>query len=174
MRDKNELPVDLIYELLVSRNLYGCARKNFAKRFGLVERKDDAEIYRKTQEFKKEIEENKEKYLIRLAKSARLVSKYIDHFHGSRLPKQAEELFFEKFKDSSEYYHYCSKFGIIVDNYNQILTEVAMECEKSNDEAFYLESILDKRKDCKKFIEEFVKFNEINKNDSIESLLSML
>lgn len=51
MRDKNELPVDLIYELLVSRNLYGCARKNFAKRFGLVERKDDAEIYRKTQEF---------------------------------------------------------------------------------------------------------------------------
>lgn len=171
MRDKNELPVDIIFHFLIEKNLYGAVRKNFAKRFGM---KDSVDLQNKINEHRNQILENKEKYLCRIAKSPRLVIRYIDHFRGSRLPEEAEKIFFEKSKDSPEYYQYCSQFAIIVDNLNQIITEVAMECDGIYHEKDYLENILEKRKSCKQFIEQFIKFNEMNKNDSIESLLAQL
>lgn len=174
MRDKNELPVDMIFHILVEKNLYSSNRRKFAKRFGLLERTDANKLQDKIDEFRDQILENKEKNLCRLAKSPRLIIRYIDHFRGGRLPEEAEKVFFEKAKNSPEYYQYCSKFGIIVDNLNQIITEVAMECDGIYHEKDYLEDILEKRKSCKQFIEQFIKFNELNKTDSIESLLAQL
>lgn len=171
MRDKNELPVDMIFHFLVERNLYSSNRKKFAKRFGM---KESFDLQNKIDETRKNIEENKQKYLCRIAKSPRLVIRYIDHFRGGKLPEEAEKIFFEKAKDSPEYYQYCSKFGIIVDNLNQIITKVAMECDGIFFEKDYLDNILEKRKSCKQFIEQFIKFNEMNKTDTIESLLAQL
>jgi hypothetical protein len=173
------LPVDMIFHFLVELNLYGKPRKDFAKRFkigsnGTFNKSEQALLQNKIHEAKFHIEQNKDKYLLRLAKSPRLVVKYITHFRGGRLPEEAESLFFEKNKDSNEYFFYCSKFGIIVDNFEKIVTEIAMECDVPYEQTAYLDDILEQKENCKKFIEQFMKLKEINKNDPIESLLSVL
>lgn len=169
MKDKNELPLDMIYLIFTERNLYGANRKKFQARFGI---EDYYKAQEKIEEFRSKLREDPEATLKKIAKSPRLVLKYIDR--NRRLPESAEKIFFEKTKGKPEYFHYCSKFGILVDNFEQVATEVALECEGTYHKKEYMNEIINQRKKCKSFLEQHVVQQGLSKLDSIQKLLESL
>jgi len=170
MRDKNTLPVDMVCDLLVGNALYGSTGSKFQKRFGL---KDWNEREKKVEEFRKAIQENPDPHILRIMKSTRLCGKYLDHI-DERLKPEIEQFFFENQKDTWVYYNYCTKFNIIVEEFNQIVTEVALECDNIYLKEDYLDKVLEKRKDCRTFIEEHMRCLEMSPTESIQKLLESL
>lgn len=170
MRDKNILPVDMVCDILVGRALYGSTGAKFDKRFKL---KDWSERKQKIEEFSKLIQENQDPHILRIMKSTRLFGKYLDHI-DERMKPEIEKVFFEKQKDTWVYYSYCTKFNIIVEEFNQIVTEVALECDNIYLKEDYLEKVLTKRKNCKTFIEEHMRCLEISPTESIQKLIESL
>lgn len=170
MRDKNTLPIDMICELLTHNTLYGSLRSKFGKRFAVS---DWGNQETKIQEYKNEIKQNPDPHVLRIMKSQRLCYKYAEHIR-SRMNPEIEKVFFEKQKNTYAYYYYCNKFNIIVEEFNQIVTEVALECKDSYLKKDYLETVLKKRRTCGEFIEQHIKLLEISPTDTIEKLLASL
>jgi hypothetical protein len=170
MRDKNILPLDMVCDFLIGNALYGSTGNKFQKRFGL---KDWNEREKKINEFRKLIQENPDPHILRIMKSTRLCGKYIEHLR-ERMKPEIEQAFFEKQKNTWIYYDYCARFNIIVEEFNQIVTEVALECDNIYHKEDYLEKVLEKRKNCKTFIEEHMRHLEISPTESIQKLIESL
>lgn len=174
MRDKNTLPVDMVYELLTHSTLYGSLRDKFRKRFSTPKKTLTwDEEGKKIAEFRKEILDNPNPHILRILKSHRLTYKLVERLK-QRMEPELEKVFFDEQKDTGAYYFYCQQFNIIVEEFNQIVTEVALECDNVYLKEDYLEKILEKRKSCKEFIEQHIRHLEISPTDTIENLIKSL
>lgn len=167
-----KLPVDIVYKIICKKGIYGKDRANFAKKFNI--NNDWTTVEDKIKEVLEDYRSNPDKYLILIAKSPRLVIKYIEN--GKRFSPQVEKVFVENAKKKLiwAYYYYCEKFNIIVDDYEQTVTEVALNCDNIWYKKDYLSKILNKRKEFKEFLKEYIKNEMIKENNTVEELLESL
>lgn len=172
--DEKKLPVVILYEFLISLRHGWLSYKvsDYIKnRFKL---KDDAEINEKYKELKEDFEKDPDKYYLQLLRSKTTTLKLIEK-QRKRFSEKVEEKLFAEYKDSPVYFRYCEIFNIIVDNYEQVVTEVALDPKVSYNKKSYLDSLLKRRRLCKGWIIDFLKHkSEINENDSIKTLLDNL
>jgi hypothetical protein len=175
-RDKNVLPVDVLYDFLLTATsnhgyLYHNLRSALSKRFKLS---DDAQVNKKYAQLKDDFDKDPDKYYQQLIRSPRVTLKWI-LTKKLRFSTEVEKLFLENNKDSHVYFTYCEIFNIIVENYAQIVTEVALECKDSHRKKSYLNNLTKRRKLCKEWIGQFLQYKtEISENDSIKTLLENL
>ncbi len=175
-RDKNKLPLGMLYDFLLTATsnhgwLYHNLRSSLSERFGLS---GDAQINKKYAELKEDFDNDPDKYFLQLIRSPNVALKWIEK-KRTRFSEGVEKAFLEKYKDTPVYYRYCEVFNIIVDNYEQVVTEVALGCNISYNKKSYLNSLLKRRKLMKEWIGEFLSYKtEINQNDSIKTLLENL
>lgn len=173
MRDKNKLPIDMLCEIMSRGTIYGSLRDKFQKRFGC---KDWYDTDKKIDELKEIVLSNIDSNLTRIFENSRITSRYLETRKNSnqRMSPEYEKIFFEKQKNSYVYYEYCRKHGIIIEEFNQVVTEVALNCENTHQKKYYLDGIIKKRKDCKKFLEQHIELLEIPPEESIKKLLESL
>lgn len=175
-RDKNKLPLDMLYDFLLTATsnrewLYHNLRASLSKRFGLS---NDAQINKKYAELKEDFDNDPDKYFLQLLRSPNAVLKWIEK-KRLRFTPEVEKQFFEKHKDSPAYYRYCELFNIIVRNYEQLVTEIALDCKVSYNKQQYLNTLLKRRRLMKEWINEFLSYKtEVTKDDSIKTLLENL
>jgi hypothetical protein len=175
-KDKSKLPLPILYEFLVTATnnngfLYYNLRTALKSRFNLD---TEAKAEEKYEELKNDFDNDPDKYFLQLLKSKNVTSNWIEK-KRIRFTENVEKQFFEKYKDTPLYFRYCEIFNIIVGNYEQVVTEVALGCEVSYNKKRYLETLLKRRKMMKEWINEFLSHKtEITQGDSIKTLLENL
>lgn len=166
------MPVDMVFGIAGSPSSVWISwniKQKFGERF-----KDVVNIEPEIKIIQEYYKNNPEELEKRIAKSPRTVAKYVD-INKKRLCKEAELIFLGKAKNKYQYiyYRYCAKFNIITDDYMQLVTEVAVG-SAANAQKEYVNALMNKRKNCKKFIQSFLENINLNKSDSIEKLLECL
>lgn len=174
-RDKNKLPIVILYEFLESvTNSHNWISykltRDLKNRFSL----SDGEVDAKYKELKEDFEKDPDKYFLQLLKSQNTTLRWIER-RKQRFSEKVEQTLISEYKDSPVYFRYCELFNIIVDNYEQVVTEVALDPKVSYNKKTYLNTLLKRRKLCKQWIVEFLRHKkEINESDSIKTLLENL
>jgi 3'-phosphoadenosine 5'-phosphosulfate sulfotransferase len=167
---RKQLPIDMLCDIIISGRLSYSLHSRFGKRFGIT---GYNQIHDKVEEVRKEILENPNEHIKRIFKSKRMTTKYVESLR-KRMEPEIEQYFFEKCKNDWVYFSYCKRFEIIVEEFNQIVTEVALSCKDSYFKKDYLNEILDKRKSCKNFIVQHIELLDISPTDSIQKLIESL